>query len=250
MDAMDENTAVPPHAAAVTSGGAPEFHTAPPRFTSAGSAVLLSANGTVAQLEEGTAGFQPATCELAPMIAGVHSVQLIIESKGLLGLFVGCAGGGFDALQQRSAWETNEGWMLSIGSGFLAHNSDTSEWVGKPADGEVQQGATIDLQLDIDRQTLDVSLNGKRRGVMVQRGMKSRAGVAVAPLEPPLFWAVDLSQGARVRIGKRTVASVDLIVDAEATLETTRARGTSAGPPVGFAAGCTSPVANAQAPIE
>lgn len=240
---MDERT-TPPHASVASGAGAPEFQTAPPRFASTGSAVLLSADGTAAQLEEGVAGFQPATCDLAPMIAGVHSARFIIESKGLVGLFIGCAGGDFDALEQRSAWQTKDGWMLSIGSGFLAHNSGISEWVGKPADGEVGQGATIDLQLDIDRQTLDVSLNGKHRGAMVQRGMKDSSGAPVALLEPPIFWAVDLSQGSRVRIAKgHTARAVGPMMDIKPTPPLL---GTSVGPPVDFNTSIGPPIVGSE----
>ena len=42
-------------------------------------------------------------------------------------------------------------------------------------------------------------LNGKRRGVMVQPGMKNKDGEPVAPLVGPLRWAVDLFN-ASVRI--------------------------------------------------
>ena len=42
-------------------------------------------------------------------------------------------------------------------------------------------------------------LNGERRGVMVQPGMKTQKGKPVAPLVGPLRWAVDL-YGASVRI--------------------------------------------------
>ena len=42
-------------------------------------------------------------------------------------------------------------------------------------------------------------LNGERRGVMVQPGMKDKKGKPVAPLVGPLRWAADLEQ-ASVRI--------------------------------------------------
>ena len=43
-------------------------------------------------------------------------------------------------------------------------------------------------------------LNGERRGVMVQPGMKNKKGNPVAPLVGPLRWAVDVGGGASVRI--------------------------------------------------
>ena len=180
------------------SGGAPAFHSAPPKFTSAGPSVLVSADRSAAELEpSASGGFHPAACDQAPMIAGVHCVRFTVERKGLLGAFVGVVGGGFDASsgQRRASWECNEGWMFSIGSGYLVHDSDSSEWEGRPADGEVKQGDSIELLLDVGRQTLAVSLNGEWRGVMVQRGMTNRAGSPVAPLEPPLFWSVDVGLG-------------------------------------------------------
>ena len=47
--------------------------------------------------------------------------------------------------------------------------------------------------------SLTVWLNGERRGVMVQPGMKDRYGQPIAPLVGPLRWALDLTN-ASVRI--------------------------------------------------
>ena len=48
--------------------------------------------------------------------------------------------------------------------------------------------------------SLTVWLNGERRGVMVQPGMKDENGKPVAPLVGPLRWVVDLTGAASVRI--------------------------------------------------
>ena len=48
--------------------------------------------------------------------------------------------------------------------------------------------------------TLSVYLHGSRRGVMVAPGMRNWKGEVVADLVGPLRWAVDVSDGASVRI--------------------------------------------------
>ena len=54
--------------------------------------------------------------------------------------------------------------------------------------------------LDVGAGTLAVYANGSRLGTMVQPGMTNRDGEPVAPLRPPLRWAVFVFQGAEVAI--------------------------------------------------
>jgi hypothetical protein len=61
----------------------------------------------------------------------------------------------------------------------------------------------VGLLLDLGQRTLSVYLNGARRGVMVAPGMKNTRGEAVAPLAGPLRWAVDVGNGASVRIERK-----------------------------------------------
>ena len=56
------------------------------------------------------------------------------------------------------------------------------------------------LVLDVGAGTLAVYANGRRLGTMVQPGMTSRRGEPVAPLHPPLRWAVYVAGGAEVAI--------------------------------------------------
>ena len=51
------------------------------------------------------------------------------------------------------------------------------------------------LVLDVGVGTLAVYANGRRLGTMVQPGMTNRKGEPVAPLRPPLRWAVQISGG-------------------------------------------------------
>ena len=54
---------------------------------------------------------------------------------------------------------------------------------------------------DVGAGTLAVYANGRRLGTLVQPGMtNSYTGEPVAPLRPPLRWAVQLSNGAEVAI--------------------------------------------------
>ena len=52
------------------------------------------------------------------------------------------------------------------------------------------------LLLDLDAATLTVWVNGERKGVMACPGMTDEDGDAVARLEGPLRWAVDLYGGS------------------------------------------------------
>ena len=57
------------------------------------------------------------------------------------------------------------------------------------------------LVLDVGAGTLAVYANGSRLGTMVQPGMTNQQdGEPVAPLRPPLRWAVTVFYGAEVAI--------------------------------------------------
>ena len=105
-----------------------------------------------------------------------------------------------DAAGGGRAYQSAEGWLLSTGAGGLYHACWDSKWEGQPQDDEIKQGDVVGLLLDVGQRTLSVYLNGARRGVMVAPGMKFRHGEAVAPLAGPLRWAVDVGNGASVRI--------------------------------------------------
>jgi len=57
------------------------------------------------------------------------------------------------------------------------------------------------LLLDLDAATLEVWVNGQRKGVMVQPGLTDQAGQPVDRLEGPLLWMVELGLGTPVAIG-------------------------------------------------
>ena len=54
--------------------------------------------------------------------------------------------------------------------------------------------------LDVDAGTLVVFANSRRLGTMVQPGMTNDEGEPVAPLRPPLRWAVQVGYGGEVGI--------------------------------------------------
>ena len=56
------------------------------------------------------------------------------------------------------------------------------------------------LVLDVGAGTLAVYANGSRLGTLVQPGMTNRKGEPVAPLRPPLRWAVMVESGREVAI--------------------------------------------------
>ena len=56
------------------------------------------------------------------------------------------------------------------------------------------------LVLDVGAGTLAVYANGSRLGTMVQPGMTNEEGGPVAPLRPPLRWAVTVGGSQEVAI--------------------------------------------------
>ena len=119
--------------------------------------------------------------------------------------------------------------MLSPGSGFrekpqghLLHGGKRSDWAGSAAANELEVGDVVvrsrqpaalcparcrrlipwrccvwlqGLVLDVGAGTLAVYANGRRLGTMVQPGMTNEDGEPVAPLRPPLRWAVEVFGG-------------------------------------------------------
>eukprot|EP01046_Picozoa_sp_COSAG06_P042696 COSAG06_NODE_5478_length_3454_cov_7.281073_1_plen_192_part_00 len=146
-------------------------------------------------------GYQSAVCAEHPMPEGAHYVEMTLLEKGSLGAYLGVVGQGFDAAGGGAAYGSAEGWLL-LGTGFghLFHADGFSKWEGMPQFGEIKPGDVVGLLLDVGQRTLSVYLNGARRGVMVAPGMKNEGGEAVAPLAGPLRWAVDVGNGASVRI--------------------------------------------------
>eukprot|EP01046_Picozoa_sp_COSAG06_P017591 COSAG06_NODE_1202_length_10285_cov_57.400648_5_plen_161_part_00 len=138
------------------------------------------------------------------MVAGAHYVEMTLLEKGYFGAFLGVVGQGFDAAGGGRASDSAQGWLLGTGYGNLCHaGSASSKWEGRPQRGEIKQGDVVGLLLDLGQRTLSLYLDGARRGVMVAPGMKNEIGGAVASLAGPLRWAVEVSEGASVRIERR-----------------------------------------------
>eukprot|EP01046_Picozoa_sp_COSAG06_P013147 COSAG06_NODE_790_length_12278_cov_52.245176_8_plen_181_part_00 len=153
---------------------------------------------------KGGYGLQSAVCAEHPMVAGAHYVEMtLLEKTGRYGALMGVVGQGFDAAGGGEAFRSAEGWLLHTNSGNLRHASWGSKWEGRPQLAEIKPGDVVGLLLDIGQRTLSLYLNGARRGVMVAPGMKNRDGRAVGPLAGPLRWAVDVFEGASVRIERR-----------------------------------------------
>ena len=163
------------------------------------AAAAATCAGTVATND---GDYQSAVCAEHPMVAGAHYVEMTLLEKVSKRAFIcmGVVGQGFDAAGGGEAWKSAEGWLLDTGYGPLYHASQLSTWEGKPQWNEIKQGDVIGLLLDVGQRTLSVYLNGARRGVMVAPGMKNWDGEAVAALQSPLRWAVDVGVGASVRI--------------------------------------------------
>ena len=165
------------------------------------SAVAAACAGTVATNDSW--GEQSAVCAEHPMVVGAHYVEMTLLEKGSFGAWMGVVGQGFDAAGGGEANESAEGWLLHTVSGRLLHAGMLINWEGMPQEEEIKQGDVVGLLLDVGQRTLSVYLNGARRGVMVAPGMKFRSGQAVAALAGPLRWAVDVRDGASVRIERK-----------------------------------------------
>jgi len=148
-------------------------------------------------------GYQSAVCAEHPMVAGAHYVEMTLLETGCCAAMMGVVGQGFDAAGGGAAYRSAEGWLLNTVSGHLCHACGWGSWEGRPQQGEIKQGDVVGLLLDLGQRTLSVYLNGARRGVMVAPGMGNTSGGAVASLAGPLRWAVEVCEGASVRIERR-----------------------------------------------
>ena len=164
------------------------------------AAAAAACAGTVATKDGG--GFQSAVCAEHPMAEGAHYVEMTLLKNGY-GARMGVVGQGFDAAGGGEAFSSKEGWVLSTNSGALNHAGELSDWAGMPQTKEIKPGDVVGLLLDLGQRTLSVYLNGARRGVMVAPGMKNMSGEALASLAGPLRWAVDVDNGASVRIERK-----------------------------------------------
>ena len=151
-------------------------------------------------------GHQSAVCSKHPMFAGTHYAELTLLSEGgrknwdHMGAHMGVVGASFVAIGGRQASDYAEGWMLTTRLGELLHNGRCSKWKGQPGRDSLREGDVVGLLLDLDQRTLSVYINGSPCGAMVAPGMRDWRGEVVADLASPLWWAVDVGDGASVRI--------------------------------------------------
>jgi hypothetical protein len=120
---------------------------------------------------------------------------------------------------------SEHGWMFQASDdgngqgGMLGHGLsptmpmngyDLLEWPGMPqlpphelgGNDRLNDGDIVGLLLDIDEGSLAVYLNGKRCGLMMQRGgrFKNRSLGIPAELQSPMRWAVDVGYEASIHI--------------------------------------------------
>jgi len=148
---------------------------------------------------------QSALCSKFPMTTGRHYAELTILS-GSQAWYLGLAADAFSPAT--SGWSTAHdsaaGWMLHGLQGCLVHAGLSLAWQGKPADGHAVTWRQVGLLLDLDQRSLTAWIDGSRCGVCLAPGWKDRAGQEVAaPLVGPLRWAVDVGDGASVRIVRK-----------------------------------------------
>jgi hypothetical protein len=129
-----------------------------------------------------------AVCGGAPMQSGAHFGEFtIIRSRGHM--VVGVARDGFDpAAGRASATQSDAGWGVIVGSGHVSvgaelggravHRGDIRHWAGQVAAAE---GDTLGLMVDPARGILTGFLNGRRLGVIFERGVVGK-----------LRWVVEL----------------------------------------------------------
>ena len=110
------------------------------------------------------------------------------------------------------------------------------EWPGYEGAWEDDR---IGLLLDMDKGTIEVYKNGARMGMMMRPGLAvdedgavtdpadEERGTVIEPLAGPVRWAVDIAQGAEVRIEWKelpVVTAADLAEDARKAAEYRRAK--------------------------
>ena len=184
--------------------------------------VALLWSGTVATFQEGAAGaWQCALTAGAEMTQGRHYAEfalhppppttpdgqpphrfLPVRQQGRIAR-LGVAGLSVDPFMRKggdlwTAGRSVEGWMLSTWEGCMYHADCRSAWQGQPECDEIRAGDAIGMLLDLQDATLEVFVNGERRGFLAKPGMTMDApssahhGREVARLEGPLRWAADI----------------------------------------------------------
>ena len=141
------------------------------------------------------------------MFSGTHHAEFTLVDEGgqqnwdNTGAHLGVVRAGFNVDGSGShAGDSQQGWMFPTRLGELLHAGRCSKWKGQPKRYSLHEGCIVGLLLDLDQQTLSVSLNGSWLGVMVAPGMRDWRGEAVAALEGPLCWAVDVGYDTAVQI--------------------------------------------------
>ena len=158
--------------------------------------------------------FRSAVCAKHPMVAGTHYVEVTVVEKahptaanakrGPFGTDrMGLVGEDFNAVGGGIATTSEDGWLLSTHLGAFVHDSQPGVWYGMVKVGDIKAGDVVGLLLDLEQRTLLVYLNGARCGVMVVPEMGDMDGKQVATLVGPLRWAVDMGDGAKVRIERK-----------------------------------------------
>ena len=173
------------------------------RFASSGPSVIISDSGGLATSAEHNP-IEFAVCGLV-MTGGIHYAEFTLEAGGYQMAWFGLVEAN---TVEKAAPQINEAhnhprsWMCRTYNSELWQNGQhLKDWSGvleqRPA---VKEGDTVGLELDFDAQTLVLHINGQCRGPIVRPGMSFRNGQPVAPLLPPLQWAVDVGRGASLRI--------------------------------------------------
>ncbi len=138
------------------------------------------------------------------------------------------------------AFESGEGWMFDTDGGVLWCPQSYGlgqAWPG--CEGAGANGDRVGLLLDMDKGTIEVYKNDVRMGMMMRPGLAvdedgaavtdpadEEQGTVIEPLVGPVRWAVDMAEGAEVRIEWKelpVVTAADLAEDARKAAEYRRA---------------------------
>ena len=189
----------------------------PHRFSHWGPEVLITDykedSGRLSVAQKFDVGFETAVCEQV-MYSGRHFVECEILASGAEGLsvlpMVGVVGPEFDPAGGRPAWRSSVGRMYYAGDGQLNHDGEGSDWDGMApvtlSWEDLNAGDavhSVGLLLDLDAGSLEVYLHEENVGYAADRlEYWERLGVMVPAgvLAPPLRWAVDLADGAKVHV--------------------------------------------------
>lgn len=168
-------------------------------FTNCDNKVALSENDTVAT------GQGSAVCGTIEMTTGVHYVEFCILRQQDCSAYLGVVGPDFATKPRKpeqgqgkllaipskfdDTHASEDGWVFDTESGMHRHGQEETEWPGQPGYGDLKEGDTVGLRLDIEAGCMAVYVNGSRSGVMFQ-----------VALPKPLRWAVELVYGSSVRV--------------------------------------------------